>query len=128
MAQSPNDPDSDADVVIAEKGELHDSLMPMLGAMFREFQDASKKKADAVLNKKKVVIVNRLLVDIFKIVDAEPTRHYLDLLDEDELPQNGEVVLILGQAVAAMEAFKEKYFRYDSYNHENRWMTVGGDD
>jgi hypothetical protein len=37
--------------------------MPLLAAMFREFQEASKKKPDAVLNKRKVQIVNRLLHD-----------------------------------------------------------------
>ena len=46
----------------------------------------------------------------------------MDLLDEDQLPQNSDVVLILGQAVAAMEAFKERYFGFDSYSEEERWM------
>jgi hypothetical protein len=79
-----------ADAIVSDKGASHDSLMPLLAAMFREFQDASKKKADAVLNKRKVEIVNRLLVDVFKILDGEPNRNYVDLLDENDLPQNGD--------------------------------------
>ena len=44
------------------------------------------------------------------IVEGESTRAYLDLLNEDDLPQNSDVVLILGQAVAAM---RTKYRHYD---------------
>lgn len=94
------------------RGAKHDDLMPMLTAMFREFQDASKKKPDGVLNAQKVRIVNRLLTEVLLIVDGEPTRAFLDLLNEDDLPQNSDVALILGQVVAAMEAFHKKYFRY----------------
>jgi hypothetical protein len=115
------------DDIASDKGASHDSLMPLLQAMFREFQDASKKKADAVLNKRKVEIVNRLLADVFKILDGEHTRAYVDLLDDNDLPQNGDVVLILGQAVAAMEAFKSKYFSWDSSQMEDRWMLDDDD-
>ncbi len=38
-----------------EKGSKHDDLMPLLVAMFREFQEASKKKPDAALNKRKAI-------------------------------------------------------------------------
>ena len=107
----------------AQKGSQHDNLMPLLEAMFREFQDASKKKPDAVLNKRKVELVNRLLRDIFTILDAEPTRTYLDLLDEDDLPQNSDVVLILGQTVAAMEAFKDRYHRWLSHQGVHGWAV-----
>ena len=96
----------------AARAEKHDDLMPLLKPMFREFQELSKKKPDGALNKRKVEIVNRLLRDIHGIVEGESTRAYLDLLDEDDLPQNSDVVLILGQAVAAMESFGEKYHRY----------------
>ena len=41
-------------VTTAEKGEKYDSLMPLLEAMFREFQDSAKEKPDGVLNKRKV--------------------------------------------------------------------------
>lgn len=100
----------------------HDNLMPLLIAMFREFQDASKKKPDGALNKRKVEIVNRLLKDVYAVLDGEPTRSYLDLLDEDDLPQNSDVALILGQAVAAMESFRARYHRYRR-SYGNVWIT-----
>jgi hypothetical protein len=107
----------------SEKGASHDSLMPLLQAMYREFAEAAKKKPDGILNTRKVEIVNRLLKDVMKIVEDEPTSAYLDLLDEDEMPQNSDVILILGQFVAAMEAFKEKYHAYISRVGEEAWFT-----
>jgi hypothetical protein len=92
-----------------DKGALHDALVPLLKAMFREFQDLAKKKPDGILNKRKVEIVNRLLLDLLTVVEDEPQRRFLDLLNEEDLPQNSDVVLILGQFVAAMEGFRLKY-------------------
>ena len=108
----------------AEKGAKHDDLMPLLSVMFREFQDLSKKKPDGVLNKRKVEIVNRLLHDVLEILEGEFTRAFLDLLDEDDLPQNSDVVLILSQVVAAMEAFREKYHRYIGELNGGGWATA----
>ncbi len=115
------DRDESSPATTEEKAAKHDDLMPLLAAMFREFQEASKKKPEAALNKRKVEIVNRLLQDVLSILDAEPTRAYLDLLNEDDLPQNSDVVLILGQTVAAMEAFKEKYHGYDPMEGDHVW-------
>jgi hypothetical protein len=107
-----------------EKAAKHEDLMPLLTAMFREFQEASKKKPDAALNKRKVEIVNRLLRDVLSIIEGESTRAYLDLLDEDDVPQNSDVALILGQAVAAMIAFKQKYYRRDLLAGGPGWATA----
>jgi hypothetical protein len=112
------------DITSQEKASKHDDLMPLLLAMFREFQEAAKKKPEAALNKRKVEIVNRLLRDVISVVDQESTRTYLDLLDEDDLPQNSDVVLILGQAVAAMETFKEKYYGWLDWLGTHAWATT----
>jgi hypothetical protein len=97
---------------VDDKGEKYGDLMPLLNAMYREFQDVAKKKPEAPLSK--VQVVNRLLKAVFSVVEGERSRSFPDLLEEDGLPQNSDVVLILGQAVAAMETFKEKYDRFDS--------------
>ena len=107
----------------AEKTEKHDNLMPLLNSMFREFQELSKKKPDGVLNKRKVEIVNRLVCDIHGILEGESTSAYLDLLDEDDLPQNSAVVLILGQTVAAMDTFKKKYYGYSQSIRQHEWAV-----
>jgi hypothetical protein len=105
-----------------EKATKHDELMPLLNAMFDEFQELSKKKPDGAINKRKVEIVNRLLRAVLELLDGEPTRAYLDLLDEDDLPQNSDVVLMLGQVAAAMKAFSTKYHRY-SPSSGHVWVT-----
>ena len=70
----------------------------------------------------KVKMVNRLLSSIYEVIDGEPNRAFLDLLDEDELPQNSDVVLVLSQAVAAMNAFKSKYYGWNGSDHI--WFTA----
>ncbi len=103
-----------AKAVSDDRGKSHDDLAPLLAAMFKEFQEAARKKPDAVLNAQKVRIVNRLLTDVLAILDGEPSRTYLELLKEDDLPQNSDVTLMLGQVVAAMDAFKERYYTFGS--------------
>ena len=112
-----------SDFTTHEKTEKYINLMPLLNSMFHEFQELSKKKPDGALNKRKVEIVNRLLHDIHEILKGESTSVYLDLLDEDDLPQNSDVVLILGQTVAAMETFKNKYYNFSSLTEEGGWRT-----
>jgi hypothetical protein len=97
------------DFTTEEKASRYEATMPLLEAMFREFQELAKKKPEGVLNKNKVKIANRLLADVLAVLDGEPNRGYLELFDEDDLPQNSDVVLMLGQVVAAMERFKDRY-------------------
>lgn len=111
------------DFTTREKADKHDAIMPMVSAMFREFQELTKKKPEATLNENKVRIVNRLLREVMVVIDGEPTQSYIEALDEEGLPQNSDVLLMLGQAVAAMEAFKEKYYGYVQ-SRGNVWSTV----
>lgn len=104
-----------------DKVAAWENLNPLLQAMFREFQDLSKKKPDGQVGKTKVKIVNRLLSCVHLVLMEEPSHCFLDLLDEDDLPQNSDVVLILSQSVAAMTAFKIRYYRWDGL--ENKWFT-----
>jgi hypothetical protein len=98
-----------------------DSLFPLLEAMHHEFQELSKKKLDGPVGSTKVKMVNRLLTSVYKILDGEINAMYLDLLNEDDLPQNSDVVLVLGQAVAAMKAFRAKYYGWRGV--EETWLT-----
>ena len=109
---------------MAANGEKHDNLMPLVEAMLREFQELSKKKPDSPLSKRKVEIVNRLLQDVHKLLEGEPTSAYLDFLDEDDLPQNSDVVLILSQTVAAMKRFRERYYRFSRSRGGWTWIPT----
>ena len=100
---------------------LHDTTMPLLEAMYREFQDLSKKKPDSAVNKQKIKIVNRLLDDMRTVLADEKSVQYLDRLEEDDVPQASDVTLVLSQYVAAMKAFHSRYYGWD--NHEHKWFT-----
>ena len=44
-----------------EKADTHDTMTPLLEAMYSEFKELSKKKPDSAVSKNKIKIVNRLL-------------------------------------------------------------------
>ena len=108
-----------------QKVEEYEVLMPLLRAMFREFTEFAKKKPDGVLSKSKVRVVNRLLTAVCAVLDGEASREYLDLFDEDELPQNGDMMLMIGQAVAAMDGFHNNYYRRNDLTMKTEWVTGG---
>ena len=105
-----------------EKGKKHEELNPLLQAMYREFADLSKKKPDGVLNKNKIQMVNRLLKEILELLEDEPNIRFLDLLDEEEIPQYSDVVLILSQYSAAMKQFRDMHYGYDDDRGERSWF------
>lgn len=97
-------------------------LEPMVVSALNEMKEFSKKKQDGVLNPLKVKLINRLLIQVREeVLQNEATIEYLDLLDDETLPQNSDAVLILGQYEAAMMQFKAKYYGWDGYQH--RWYT-----
>lgn len=105
-----------------ERAEKHDALVPLLKAMHREFQDLSRKKPDGTVSKGKIGIVNRLLKDLLTMLEGEPQRQFLDILEEDDIPQNSDVVLVLSQYCAAMDQFHAKYYGEDE-DYVERWFT-----
>lgn len=84
--------------------------MPLLTAMYEEFKDLAKKKPEAVASKSKLLIANRLLERLREILANEESIEFLDMLNEDDIPQVSDVTLILSQYSAAMTAFKSKYY------------------
>lgn len=100
-----------------DKANIHDTMMPLLQAMYGEFKDLSKKKPDAAISKSKINITNRLLEKIRLVLKDEVAIDFLDLLNEDDIPQTSDVTLILSQYVAAMEAFHDKYYGYNGSEH-----------
>lgn len=104
-----------------DKAQTHDNMMPLLKAMYAEFKEISKKKPDSAVNKNKIKIVNRLLEKVRVVLSDELSIDFLDLLDEDDVPQASDVTLIISQYVAAMDAFHEKYYGWNGSDHT--WFT-----
>ncbi len=97
------------------------TTMPLLEAMYLEFKELSKKNPTAAISKQKIKIVNRLLETLLTILIKEDSLKFLDMLDEDDIPQLSDVTLILSQYVAAMNAFKGKYYIWASNKYV--WNT-----
>ena len=54
-------------------------------------------------------------------MEDEPEYKYLDMLDNDMLPQYSDAILILSQYEGALKGFKERYFGHDSSDFKNKW-------
>lgn len=95
------------------KAQIHDAMTPLIKSMYSEFKEISKKKPESAVSKNKIKIANRLLERVRIVLADEDTIEFLDLLDEDDIPQASDATLILSQYVASMEAFHIKYFGWD---------------
>ncbi len=96
-----------------EKASTHDTIMPLLEAMYKEFKELSKKKPDAAISKSKINLANRLLQKVRFVLGDEESIDFLDLIEEDDVPQASDVTLMLSQYVAAMESFHNKYYGWN---------------
>lgn len=103
-----------------EKVDLYLSVDPLLDAMYDEFKELSKKKPDGVVNTSKIKIVNRLLTKCNDVLNDEMTIHFLDLIDEDSVPQNSDIVLMLSQYGSALKRYRSTYYKkqLDGYTYE----------
>jgi hypothetical protein len=110
-------------ITTQKKVDVYETTEPLLEAMYKEMQDLSKKKPDGTLSPTKVKIINRLLTDIKAILVDETDSKYLDLLDDETLPQYSDVALILSQFSASIKKFHEKYYGYDETHGEWRWLV-----
>lgn len=85
--------------------------------------ELSKKKQDGIVNELKIKMLNRLLTQLGKVIENDPSHGFVDMLDEDTLPQNSDVVLILSQWKAALSQFHRKHYGFDGTTGKNGWFT-----
>jgi hypothetical protein len=106
-----------------ENASQFDMLFPILDSVFNEIKELSKKKQDGALNEIKVKMTNRILLKVKEILKDDPTVEFLDLLDEESLPTNSDAVLIITQFKAAMQQYKDRYYKYSSSVGSKVWKT-----
>ena len=94
--------------------QAYENTIDVFEPMFREIKEMSKKKPDMIVSKFKVMQVNRLLTDIHSFLKEEPEGKYLDLLNDDELPQASDIVLVMSQYEGALKSFRSRHYD-DSY-------------
>lgn len=107
-----------------EEATTYDRLVPLLAAAHREMSELSKKKQDGIVNALKIRNINRLLRELKKLLDNDPSRDFVELLDEEGLPENSDAVLLLSQWQAALGQYKDRHYGYDMPRGERRWFTV----
>ena len=107
----------------AEIGEFS-KLQMQVSNILKQFTELSKKKADGAVNKFKLKLVNELLTTANRIMPKE-RRPFPDFetFDEDELPSNSDVVVILSQYLSCIGKFEhENQYRDGSYRY---WIIRG---
>lgn len=100
-----------------------ETLQPFLESMYVEFKDLSSKKPESAVSKGKISIVNRLLRQLKELLAQERSSAYLDLIDEELVPQMSDVTLMLAQYVTAMNQFKSEHTSYSSVKMARDWIT-----
>ncbi len=108
-----------------EDFHLHSKILDVLATEIREL---SKKKQEGTLNLTKVRMINRVLKPLKEDILAHvPASIFLDLLDEDSLPNNSDAVLIISQYEAAIREFRQEYhhsMRGEDYKLLTYWSTI----
>ena len=99
-------------------------LLLQVGKLLNDFFELSKKKPNDAVNKFKLKLVNNLL----RIANKILTKNYMPfedfkLFDEDDLPTNSDVVVIIAQYVACLKKFGRDSTEYHDYT--NYWVING---
>lgn len=105
-----------------EQAARFDLLRPMIESAHKEIGELSKKKQDGIVNDLEVRHINRLLTPIMALLADDESVGYLELLDEETLPQNSDAVFVLGQFLAAMDQYRSRH-TFMSLG-KRQWRTV----
>ena len=111
--------------VSKSKSDGYEGVINVFETVFREVKEQAKKKAEATLNASKVRMINKILEDVRAVVDDEPEAKYLELLDDDELPQMGDAVIVMAQYEGALKGFRARHYGWDPFNREQGWFIEG---
>ena len=108
-----------------ESVAVYEATNAIFVGLIKEIRELSKKKPDATMSSGKVKIINRVLTDLKKILEAEPEGKFLDLLDDKDLPQTSDAVLVMVQYETVLRVFKNKYYKsYRIHGQlEYAWFT-----
>lgn len=106
--------------------KTYESANGVFEALLHEVRELSKKKPDATLSKSKVTLINAVLCDLLTILNNEPEGKYLQVLEDEDLPQVSDALMMMVQFKAVLTAFRARY--YQSFETgiatwEHHWIT-----
>lgn len=90
----------------AEEVQEFERLEQQLHAMLTEMSELSKKRPNDGLNKFKLNLVNVLLESLNEFLAAQRPFQDFETFDENDLPTNSDVVVMLSQYAAAVFQFR----------------------
>ncbi|HVV78666.1 MAG TPA: hypothetical protein VHD59_03495 [Pseudolabrys sp.] len=98
-------------------------VMGQLDALHIEISQLAKKSPNDGVNKFKLKLINKLIGTANEVLgdDYRPFSEF-NLFDEDDLPTNSDVTLIVGQYLEQCERFRSDNIEYFNY----KWYYVLG--
>lgn len=117
------DSEKPANVTTEEIVHNYNTSFPVFLSILHEVRELSKKKPDAIMSAGKVRLINRVLSDLLNIVKDEPAGKYLELLDDQSLPQVSDALLMMVQFKTALNSFHKRFTKYDSHLRKTYWVT-----
>ena len=109
-----------------EEADAYDAVISVFTELFKELKDLGKKKPEAVLSSSKVRLLNKVLADVANCLEGAPDHKYLDMLDDEALPQYSDAILMLSQYDGALKAFRERHFGYQNHLGTHAWYVQKG--
>ena len=104
-----------------EKVDAYNSVLEPFTQLYKELKALGMKKPAETLSMGKVSFINRILADIKSFMIDEPEAKYLDLLEDDSLPQYSDAILVLSQYQGALNSYQEKYYVYSNATYRHEW-------
>lgn len=103
--------------------DVYKSSEPIFAGLLKEVRELSRKKPEATMSASKVKIINRVLSDLLDILKTESAGKYLEILEDEALPQVSDAVLTMVQFETALESFKDRYWKYVPAHTRSYWIT-----
>ena len=98
--------------------EIFLKLQPQLESAYKEIGLLSKKKPTDALNKFKLKFVNSILSRANEVLGKkyQPFFEEFELFDEDDMPNNGDVVFILSHYLTSLEKLRCDNIGYSDFS------------
>lgn len=111
----------DGDNMKTEDVDLFITTNAQLIEMYKEISEMSKKKPDNAVNTFKLKFINQIVGNANKLLEEtyKPFEDF-DLFDEDDLPTNSDITMMLSQYQNAMENFRSN----NIIRNYNGWVWI----
>lgn len=106
----------------SEQVRIFEVAKDQLKGFYDEFVKLSNKKPDGAVNKFKLLHLNNVIKTANGLLGTDyiPFEEFTEF-DEDTLPSNSDVVMMLAQYLSQMDRFKKDHSFYQS--HSLTWFT-----